>query len=81
MATLRVAAYDDGLAVRNVFRSYRLPWDRVKVLRFASGDPWLQLFDAENNRLGILAVQAADGPRANRAATALASVAKAHGAG
>ncbi|HEY3001953.1 MAG TPA: PH domain-containing protein [Kribbellaceae bacterium] len=81
MATLKVTAYDDGLAVRNVFRSYRIEWRRISVLRFSSGDPWLQLFDAEGNRLGVLAIQAADGARASRAAKSLATVAKSHGAG
>jgi hypothetical protein len=81
MATLRITAYDDRLEVRNVFRSYRLEWKRVRALRFSSGDPWLQLFDAEGNRLGVLAIQSADGPRAGVAAKELAAVARARGAG
>lgn len=81
MGTVRVTAYDDGLQVRNVFRSYRYPWTDVKALRFNAGDPWLQLFDAEGNRLGILAVQASEGPRATEAAKHLATVARSHGAG
>ena len=81
MATVRVTAYDDGLAVRNVFRSYRLAWTDVRGLRFSPGDPWLQLFDAEGNRLGVLAVQASEGARASRAAKELAAVARSHKAG
>jgi hypothetical protein len=81
MATVRVTAYDDGLRVRNVFKSYRYGWTDVKALRFRAGDPWLQLFDAEGNRLGILAVQASEGARAGRAAKELATVARSHGAG
>lgn len=81
LGTVRVTAYDDGLQVRNVFRSYRYPWTDVKALRFNAGDPWLQLFDAEGNRLGILAVQASEGPRATAAAKHLAAVARSHGAG
>ena len=81
MATVRVTAYEDGLRVRNVFKSYRYGWDDVKALRFNAGDPWLQMFDAEGNRLGILAVQASEGARAGRAAKELAAVARAHGAG
>lgn len=81
MATVRVSAYDDGVRVRNVFRSYSYPWTEVKALRFKPGDPWLQLFDAEGNRLGVLAVQASEGARAGRAAKELAAVARAHGAG
>ena len=81
MATVRVVAYDDGLAVRNVFRSYRIDWDHVRALRFSPGDAWLHLFDAEGNRLGILAIQAADGARASIAARELATVARTHGAG
>jgi Bacterial PH domain len=80
MATVRVSAYDDGLRIRNVFRSYRYSWSNVKGLRFSPGDPWLQLFDAEGNRLGVLAVQASEGARANRAAKELAAVARSHGA-
>lgn len=81
MATVRVTAYDDGLAVRNVFRSYWLAWTEVSALRFRPGDPWLQLFDADGNRLGVLAVQASDGTRASRAAKELAAVARSHGSG
>jgi len=81
MGTVRVSAHEDGLRVRNVFRSYRYDWDDVKALRFRAGDPWLQLFDAEGNRLGVLAVQASEGARAGRAARELAAVARSHGAG
>ena len=81
LATLRVTAYDDRLRVRNVFKSYTLPWTEVSALRFRPGDAWLQLFDAGGNRLGILAVQTAEGARASRAAKELAAVAREHGAG
>ena len=81
MATLRITAYDDRLVIRNVFRSYVLRWDRVRALRFTSGDPWLQLFDAEGNRIGVLAIQSADGRRASVASRELAGVARARGAG
>ncbi|MFC0626907.1 PH domain-containing protein [Kribbella deserti] len=81
MATVRVAAYEDGLAVRNVFKSYRLKWSDISVLRLSPGDAWLQVFDQEGTRLGVLAVQTSDGPRAREAAKDLARIAKAHGAG
>ena len=81
MTTLRVTAYADHLRIRNVFKSYTLTWPEVSALRFRSGDAWLQLFDADGNRLGILAVQAAEGRRAGRAAKELAAVAREHGAG
>ncbi|MET7276636.1 PH domain-containing protein [Kribbella sp. NPDC005582] len=81
MATVRVSAYADRIRVRNVFKSYTLPWSDVSALRFTSGDAWLQLFDADGNRIGVLAVQAAEGRRASTAANELAAVARAHGAG
>ncbi|WBQ07287.1 PH domain-containing protein [Kribbella sp. CA-293567] len=81
MATVRVTAYEDSLQVRNVFRTYKFEWSDVKGLRFRSGDPWLQLFDAEGNRFGVLAVQASEGARAGKAAKELATVARSHGAG
>ncbi|WP_112243576.1 PH domain-containing protein [Kribbella monticola] len=81
MGTVRVTAYEDRIEVRNVFKSYQFPWTDVKALRFNAGDPWLQLFDADGNRLGVLAVQASEGGRASAAAKQLASVARAHGAG
>jgi hypothetical protein len=81
MATVRVTAYPDRLHVRNVFKSYTLPWSTVAVLRFRPGDAWLQLFDAEGNRLGLLAIQSAEGRRASLAAKQLAAIAKDHGAG
>ncbi|HEY3557957.1 MAG TPA: PH domain-containing protein [Kribbella sp.] len=81
MATLRVTAYADRIRIRNVFKSYTLKWSEVTALRFRPGDAWLQLFDAGDNRIGILAVQAAEGSRATRAAKELAAVAREHGAG
>jgi hypothetical protein len=81
MATLKVTAYDDGLLVRNVFRTYRMDWARIRALRFSPGDAWLMIFDAEGNRSGVLAIQASEGSRANVAAKQLAAVAKSHGAG
>jgi len=81
MTTLRVSAYPDHLRVRNVFKSYTVPWSSVTALRFRPGDAWLQLFDADGNRLGILAVQAAEGARASKAAKELAAVARDQGAG
>jgi hypothetical protein len=81
MATVRVTAYEDSLWIRNVFKSYRFQWTDVKALRFNPGDPWLQLFDADGNRFGVLAVQASEGDRASRAAKELAAVARSHGAG
>ncbi|MEU4604655.1 PH domain-containing protein [Kribbella sp. NPDC023972] len=81
MTTLRVSAYPDRLHVRNVFKTYTLNWADVTALRFKPGDAWLQLFDADGNRLGILAVQAAEGARASRAAKELAAVARSRGAG
>jgi Bacterial PH domain len=81
MATLRVTAYADRVRIRNVFKSYTLKWSEVTALRFRPGDAWLQLFDADDNRIGILAVQAAEGSRASRAAKELAAVAREHGAG
>lgn len=81
MITLRVTAYAEGLQVRNVFKSYSLKWSEISGLRFRSGDAWLQLFDADGNRIGILAIQAAEGSRASRAAKELAAVARDHGAG
>jgi len=81
MTTLRVTAYADRLWIRNVFKSYTLAWGEISALRFRPGDAWLQLFDADGNRIGILAVQAAEGSRASRAARQLAAVARDHGAG
>ena len=81
MATLRVTAYADRIRIRNVFKSYTLQWSEISALRFRPGDAWLQLFDAEDNRIGILAVQASEGSRASRAAKELAAVAREHGAG
>jgi hypothetical protein len=81
MTTLRVTAYPDRLRIRNVFKSYTFRWSEITGLRFRPGDPWLQLFDADENRIGILAVQAAEGARATRAAKQLAAVAREHGAG
>jgi hypothetical protein len=60
----RVDADLDGVRVRNILGSYRLPWAMVRAVRFERSSSWATLLLASGDELGVLAVQAADRERA-----------------
>lgn len=81
LATIRVTLKPEGLVIRNALRSNRLTWDQVKALRYEPSDAWLQLITTDDKRIGVLAIQRADGPRTPAAVSRFVNYAREHGAG
>ena len=50
----------DGVRVRNLLGFYDLPWEAVRAVSFGRGAPWAFLELTDDNRVALLAVQAAD---------------------
>jgi hypothetical protein len=60
----RVDADAEGVRVRNILATHRLPWDLVRAVRFEGGSAWATLALANGDELSVLALQAADKERA-----------------
>lgn len=64
LARPRVRADAEGIEVRNVLASRRLPWTEVRRVAFPDGASWARLELPDDEYLPVLAVQAADRGRA-----------------
>lgn len=62
---LRVGA--DGVEVRNIVETKRVPWDLVLGVTFPEGAPWARLELPDDEYVAVMAIQAADGEHAVRA--------------
>lgn len=71
LSRARVDADADGVTVRNIVGTHRLPWEHVRAVRFDEASPWASLLLVDDDELSVLAVQAADGERAVRAVEGL----------
>jgi hypothetical protein len=67
----RVRADAEGIEVRNVFLTRRLPWALVLRVAFPDGASWARLDLPDDEYLPVLAIQAVDGQRAVDAITRL----------
>jgi hypothetical protein len=67
----RVDADADGIQVRNIVGTYRLPWSLVHAVRFDRHSPWATLLLTNGEEVAVLAVQAADKGRALEAVQGL----------
>jgi hypothetical protein len=56
----RVWADAKGVRVRNVLASYELPWEVVRGVRFDDSSPWASLDLADDDTVGLMAVQRSD---------------------
>jgi len=74
LAASRVTATEQGLVVVNAFRIRRIPWHLVLGMRYRPDDPWPVLRLADDEQVGILGIQTADGPRSRLVAGELADV-------
>lgn len=77
-AGVRATPEPDGLLVRNLFLSRRVTWDQIVSVRFGQGRPWAQLDLDGADTLAVMAIQSADGVRAKREASRLASLVELH---
>ena len=64
LARPRVRADAEGIEVRNVFATRRLPWSEVMRVAFPDGASWARLDLPDDEYLPVLAVQATDRERA-----------------
>jgi PH (Pleckstrin Homology) domain-containing protein len=71
LARPRVRADAEGIEVRNVVASRRLPWTEVRKVAFPDGASWARLELPDDEYLPVLAVQAADRGRAVEGITRL----------
>lgn len=77
-ARVRAVPSELGLEVRNLFLSRSLEWAQVVDVRFGGGRPWVQLDLSDGDTLAVMAVQRADGPRADAEASRLATLVALH---
>jgi Bacterial PH domain len=64
LARPRVTADAEGIEVRNVLLSKRIPWELVERVAFPDGASWARLDLPDDEYLPVLAIQAVDGARA-----------------
>ncbi|MDO5700290.1 MAG: PH domain-containing protein [Bowdeniella nasicola] len=69
---------EEGLDVRNLFRRRQVQWAEIIAVRYAPGWPWVRLDLSDGTTLAVMAIQAADGRRAEREAARLAALVRAH---
>ncbi len=84
LARPRVRADADGIEVRNVVMTRRLPWSVVERVAFPDGASWARLDLPDDEYLAVLAIQAVDGRRAVEGITkvrALHAAARSAGSG
>jgi hypothetical protein len=69
VARPRVRADSEGIEVRNILVTRRLPWALVERVAFPDGASWARLDLPDDEYLPVLAIQAVDGQRAVDAIT------------
>ena len=67
-----------GLTVRNLLVTTRVSWTEVVSVRFGRDRPWVQLDLADGQTLPVMAVQRADGQRAQDEARRMATLVARH---
>ena len=74
----RVRADADGVYVRNLIGTHRLPWALVLRVSFPDGASWARLELPDDEYLAVMAIQAADKDHAVRAIHALRALHRRH---
>ncbi|GAB2697211.1 PH domain-containing protein [Thalassiella azotivora] len=77
-ASVRAVPSERGLVVRNLFLGRELEWAQVVSVRFGPDRTWAELDLADGDTLSVMAIQRADGERADAEARRLATLV-AHG--
>jgi hypothetical protein len=67
LARSRVSTDADGLTVVNGYRTHRVRWDEVESIGIGRSAPWVELERTDGDSLMVMAVQSADGARAQSA--------------
>jgi Bacterial PH domain len=81
LARPSVVADLHGVRVQNLYTTKEVPWEVVRAVSFRDGTPWAMLDLADDDQIALLAVQAADGPRAVATVRALRALHARHAAG
>ncbi|MFC6151925.1 MULTISPECIES: PH domain-containing protein [Mumia] len=63
IARSRVVADDDGIHVRNGYRTHHLAWSDVLDVAYTAGAPWPTLETRDDRRIMMVGIPASDGPR------------------
>lgn len=68
-ASIVAKADEDGLFVRNIVATHRYEWSQIVSVSYseALGDSWASLSLSDGSTAAVMAIQAADGPRAREA--------------
>ena len=62
-----VRASDDGLEIRNGYRTHFIPWGQIRGISMRRGAPWPTLVHGDDERTVLFALQGTDGPRTKKA--------------
>lgn len=77
-AAVRAVPDAVGLAVQNLVHRRRIEWAEIVSVRFGPDRPWVQLDLADGRTLAVMAIQRADGRRAQDEARRLATLVARH---
>ena len=77
-ALIRAEPSPSGLRVVNIVRSHDLEWAQVVRVGFSGGAPWAVLELTDTEEVAVMAIQRADGQRAQREAARLAALIEHH---
>ncbi|MEI2764666.1 MAG: PH domain-containing protein [Dermatophilaceae bacterium] len=78
-ATIKAVPDREGLVVRNLFLTRRLPWAQIVGMQFGHGMPWPSLELSDTDQVAVMGIQRADGPRSLTEASRLAALIQALG--
>ena len=62
-----VRASDDGLEIRNGYRTHVVPWAEARGISMRPGAPWPTLVHGDDERTILFALQGTDGSRTRKA--------------
>lgn len=77
-AVIRAVPSPAGLRVVNLFSSREVEWAEILRVGFSGGSPWAVLELTDTEELAVMAIQRADGHRAQREASRLAALIEHH---
>lgn len=77
-AMIRAEPSPEGLRVVNLIQSHDLEWAQIVRVGFSGGAPWAVLELSDTEELSVMAIQRADGQRAQKEASRLAALIEHH---
>lgn len=80
-AVIRAVPSPGGLRVVNLFSTRDLEWTQILRVGFSGGAPWAVLELTDTEEVAVMAIQRADGARADREASRLAALVEHHNRG